>query len=157
TGGWYNAEVVEKSISVLTDTLTNLGYAVEVKPKLTLNRIDHTVNITFDIREGAEKYVERVDIVGNVLSKDLYIRKELLLIEGDAFSPWTQKRLERSGRRLRKLNWPVEMTVLPGSEPDKIVMTIEVLTESPFRLELPPALAIPTASASVLLVWFLMT
>ncbi len=45
SGDWYDAEAVEKSISVLTDTLGNRGYAfVEVKPNVTRNREDHTVD-----------------------------------------------------------------------------------------------------------------
>ena len=87
TGDWYDAEAVEKSISVLTDALGNRGYAfVEVKPNITRNREERTVDITFDVQEGPQVYVERVDIVGNVRTLDKVIRREFQLVEGDAFN-----------------------------------------------------------------------
>src|SRR6266699_1088288 len=52
SGDWYDADAVEKSISLLTGALGNRGYAfVEVKPNITRNREDRTVDITFDVQE----------------------------------------------------------------------------------------------------------
>src|SRR5207253_3447520 len=50
SGDWYDAQELEHSISVITDALGNRGYAfVEVKPQVTRNREDHTVDLTFDV------------------------------------------------------------------------------------------------------------
>ena len=108
---------VEKSISVLTDTLGTRGYAfVEVKPEITRNRKTHTIDITFDVQEGPRVYVERIDIVGNVRTLDKVIRREFQLVEGDAFN--TEK-MQRSQQRIKNLGFfkKVEVTNAPGSAP----------------------------------------
>ncbi len=77
SGDWYNAAEVEKSITALTNALGTRGYAfVEVKPEITRNTKDHTIDITFDVQEGPRVYVERIDIVGNVRTLDKVIRRE---------------------------------------------------------------------------------
>src|SRR5690349_1229766 len=65
-GDWYNGEAVEHSIAVLTDALGNRGYAfVDVKPQITRNRDEHTLDVIFNVNEGPRVYVERIDINGN--------------------------------------------------------------------------------------------
>jgi outer membrane protein insertion porin family len=136
TGDWYNAEAVEKSISVLTDALGNRGYAfVEIKPNVTRNREDRTVDITFDVQEGPQVYVERIDIVGNVRTLDKVIRREFQLVEGDAFNT---TKMQRSQQRIKNLGFfkKVEVTNSPGSAPDKTVVTAEVEEQSTGELSL---------------------
>jgi outer membrane protein insertion porin family len=135
-GDWYDAEQVEKSITVLTNTLGTRGYAfVEVKPDITRNRNSHTIDIIFDVREGPRVYVERIDIVGNVRTLDKVIRREFQLVEGDAFN--TEK-MQRSQERLKNLSFfkKVEVTNGPGSAPDKTVVTVEVEEQSTGELSL---------------------
>jgi outer membrane protein insertion porin family len=136
TGDWYDAEAVEKSISVLTDALGNRGYAfVEVKPNITRNREDHTVDITFDVQEGPQVYVERIDIVGNVRTLDKVIRREFQLVEGDAFNT---TKMQRSQTRIKNLGFfkKAEVTNSAGSAPDKTVVTAEVEEQSTGELSL---------------------
>ena len=136
SGDWYNAEAVEKSISILTDALGNRGYAfVEIKPNITRNREDRTVDITFDVQEGPQVYVERIDIVGNVRTLDKVIRREFQLVEGDAFNT---TKMQRSQERIKNLGFfkKVEVTNSPGSAPDKTVVTAEVEEQSTGELSL---------------------
>ncbi len=136
SGDWYNAEEVENSISVLTDALGTRGYAfVEVKPEITRNRKDRTIDIVFNVQEGPRVYVERIDIVGNVRTLDKVIRREFQLVEGDAFN--TEK-MKRSKERIKNLGFfkKVEVTNGPGSAPDKTVVTVEVEEQSTGELSL---------------------
>jgi outer membrane protein insertion porin family len=136
SGDWYNAQEVENSIAVLTNTLGARGYAfVEVKPEITRNRKDHTVDITFNVQEGPRVYVERIDIVGNVRTLDKVVRREFQLVEGDAFN--TEK-MQRSQQRIKNLGFfkKVEVTNAPGSAPDKTVVTVEVEEQSTGELSL---------------------
>jgi outer membrane protein insertion porin family len=136
TGDWYDAEAVEKSISTLTDALGNRGYAfVEVRPNITRNREDHTVDITFDVQEGPQVYVERIDVVGNVRTLDKVIRREFQLVEGDAFNT---SKMQRSQQRIKNLGFfkKVEVTNSPGSAPDRTVVTAEVQEQSTGELSL---------------------
>jgi outer membrane protein insertion porin family len=136
SGDWYNADAVEKSISILTDTLGDRGYAfVQVKPEITRNRKNHTVDITFDVQEGPRVYVERIDIVGNVRTLDKVIRREMQLVEGDAFN---STKMQRSQQRIKNLDFFKKVTVTngPGSAPDKTVVTVEVEEQSTGELSL---------------------
>jgi outer membrane protein insertion porin family len=130
SGDWYNAEEVEHSISILTDTLGDRGYAfVQVRPAITRNRKKHTIDIVFNVEQGPRVYVERIDIVGNVRTLDKVIRREMLLVEGDAFN---STKMQRSQQRLKNLGFFKKVTVTngPGSAPDKTVVTVEVEEQS---------------------------
>jgi outer membrane protein insertion porin family len=136
TGDWYDAGAVEKSIAVLTDALGNRGYAfVEVKPEITRNREEHTVDIVFNVQEGPQVYVERIDINGNVRTLDKVIRREFRLVEGDAFN---SSRMQRSKDRIKNLGFfkKVEVNNSPGSAPDRTVVTVEVEEQSTGELSL---------------------
>jgi outer membrane protein insertion porin family len=133
---WYDADSVEKSISTITDALGNRGYAfVEVKPQITRNRDARTIDITFDVQEGPQVYVERIDIVGNVRTLDKVVRREMRLVEGDAFNT---NKLQRSKDRIKNLGFfkKVETSNTQGSAPDKTVVTVEVEEQSTGELSL---------------------
>jgi outer membrane protein insertion porin family len=136
SGDWYNAEAVEKSISILTDTLGDRGYAfVQVKPEITRDRKKRIVDVMFDVEEGPRVYVERIDIVGNVRTLDKVIRREMQLVEGDAFN---STKMQRSQQRIKNLDFfkKVQVTNAPGSTPDKTVVTVEVEEQSTGELSL---------------------
>jgi outer membrane protein insertion porin family len=136
SGDWYNAEQVEKSISILTDALGERGYAfVQVKPEINRNRKDHTIDVTFNIEEGPRVYVERIDIVGNVRTLDKVIRREMQLVEGDAFNT---TKMQRSQQRIKNLGFfkKVDVTNAPGSTPDKTVVTVAVEEQSTGELSI---------------------
>jgi outer membrane protein insertion porin family len=135
-GDWYDANAVERSISILTDALGNRGYAfVEIKPQITRNRDARTLDITFNVQQGPEVYVERIDIVGNVRTLDKVIRREMRLVEGDAFNT---NKLNRSKERIKNLGFfkKVETATAQGSAPDKTVVTVEVEEQSTGELSL---------------------
>ena len=136
SGDWYDAQELEHSISLITDALGNRGYAfVEVKPQVTRNREDHTVDLTFDVHEGPQVYVERIDIVGNVRTLDRVIRREFRLVEGDAFNT---TKMTRSKDRIKNLGFfkKVEVNNSAGSAPDRTVITVEVEEQSTGELSL---------------------
>ena len=135
-GDWYDADAVEHSIATLTDQLGNRGYAfVEVKPQITRSREEHTIDITFNVQEGPQVYVERIDIVGNVRTLDKVIRREMRLVEGDAFN---SNKLLRSKERIKNLGFfkKVDTVNKQGSAPDRTVVTVEVEEQSTGELSL---------------------
>ena len=135
-GDWYNAEAVEHSIAVITDALGNRGYAfVEVKPEITRHREEHTLDIVFNVQEGPQVYVERIDIAGNVRTLDKVIRREFRLVEGDAFNT---SRMQRSKERIKNLGFfkKVDVTNTPGTAPDRTVINVEVEEQSTGELSL---------------------
>jgi outer membrane protein insertion porin family len=134
SGDWYDADAVEHSISVITDAVGNRGYAfVQVTPEIKRNRETHTIDITFNVEEGPQVYVERIDITGNVRTLDKVIRREMRLVEGDAFN--TDK-MKRSKERIKNLGFfkKVEVTNKPGSAPDRTVVDVQVEEQSTGQL-----------------------
>jgi outer membrane protein insertion porin family len=88
--------------------------------------------VVFEVSEGPETYVERINISGNTRSEEKILRREIPMAEGDLF---TSQKLARAKQRLTNLNYfdKVEATTAPGSSKDKIVVNIDV-TEKPTGL-----------------------
>ena len=130
SGDWYNADAVDATIHAITNALGNRGYAfVQVQPQVRRNAATHTIDVSYDVKEGPRVYVERIDVTGNLRTLDRVIRREMRLVEGDAFS--TEK-LDISQRRLKNLNYfkKVAVTNTQGSAPDKTIVHVNVEEES---------------------------
>ncbi|MBL8700527.1 MAG: outer membrane protein assembly factor BamA [Alphaproteobacteria bacterium] len=129
-GAWYDADKVDGSIQALTDQLGSLGYAfVDVRPRVTRDREQKTISVTYEIQEGPRVYVDRINIIGNVRTLDKVVRRELKLAEGDAFNT---AKLRRSRQRVRNLGYfeKVDVTNVPGETPDRTVVNVEVQEKS---------------------------
>lgn len=129
-GDWYDVVAIKNSISNLADAAGSLGYAfVEVRPMVRRNKDKRLIHVNFNIREGPRVFVERINITGNVRTKDEVIRREFQLIEGDAFNT---AKLRRSRKRINNLGYfeKVEIENIPGSAVDKTVIKVEVQEKS---------------------------
>jgi outer membrane protein insertion porin family len=129
-GDWYDANAIEKSIDKLGEEVGTLGYAfVEIRPRLDREREEKKIDIVFEVREGPRVFVERIDISGNVRTRDEVIRREFRLVEGDAFN---SAKLRRSRQRIQDLDFFEKVSVdqVPGSEPDKAVVKVAVEEKS---------------------------
>lgn len=136
SGGNYNAEAIEQSIESLSNAAGLLGYAfVDVRPQIDRDRENRIMNITFRILDAPRVYVERINIKGNVVTLDRVIRREFRLQEGDAFN---SALVSRSETRLRRLDFfrEVEIEQLQGSEPDRIVLDVNVEEQATGELNL---------------------
>jgi outer membrane protein insertion porin family len=130
TGDWYNANDVEGLIGKLTDAVGALGYAfVDIRPRVRRDRKTRTIDVTFVIQEGPRVFVELVEISGNVRTLDKVIRREVLLVEGDAFNT---SKLRRTRQRIRNLGFfeRVEIENKVGSARDKTVVDVTVKERS---------------------------
>jgi outer membrane protein insertion porin family len=126
SGEIYNADKIEKSVDSLTFLAGSAGFAfVDVNPKIEKNQDDHIIDITFHVNEGPRVYVERINITGNSRTIEPVIRRELQLVEGDAYN---RVRLDRSKGRIRALGFfeEVEIEEEPGSSRDKTVVNVKV-------------------------------
>jgi outer membrane protein insertion porin family len=117
-GDWFNGKQLEDTIEAVSDAAGIAGYAfVEVRPQLSRNVPDRLINVTFEIVQGPRVFVERVDIRGNNRTLENVVRRELLLVEGDAFNA---ARVRRSKQRLENLGFFKEETVEIESTPSDI-------------------------------------
>jgi len=126
TGSVYNADLVEKSVELMTVQAAKHGYAfANVRPRGERNFETKTINIAFVVEEGARAYIERINIRGNVRTRDYVIRREFDLGEGDAYN---RALVDRAERRLKNLGFfkTVRVTNEPGSAPDRVVINVDV-------------------------------
>ena len=125
-GDWYDADEVEETVQALTETVGSRGYAfVDVVPRIERDREARTLDVIFEIGEGARVYIDRIDIVGNTRTLDEVIRREFRLVEGDAFN---SARIRRSRQRIQNLGFfdRVDIQTEEGDAPDRSVLTVEV-------------------------------
>jgi outer membrane protein insertion porin family len=125
-GDWYDGDAVERTVQALTDAVQNRGQPfVDVRPKVSRDKQNHTIELVFDVVEGPRVYVERIDITGNTRTKDKVIRREFRLAEGDAMNGAL---LRRSRQRLQDLQYfnAVAITNTPGSSPDRAIVNTQI-------------------------------
>ena len=129
-GDWYNADVVQNVVLNLTDAVSTLGYAfVDIRPRVKRKKKERVIDITFRVREGPRVFVERIDITGNVRTIDSVIRREMVLVEGDAFNA---SKTRRARKKIRNLGFfeKVDFKNVVGSRPDKTVLQVKVRERS---------------------------
>ena len=125
-GSRYESDQIEAAVDALTFAAGAAGYAfVDIRPQEQANPETGTVDVTFNVREGPRVYVERIDVVGNTQTIDPVIRREIMLVEGDAFN---QALVDRSRNNLRGLGFFEDVTIeeTPGSGPDRTVLQVQV-------------------------------
>jgi outer membrane protein insertion porin family len=133
TGDVFSRSKLRDSVKGITDLYSAVGRAsADVAPNILQDIPARLVNIVFEINEGPETYVERINIAGNTRSEEKILRREIPMAEGDLF---TSQKLARAKQRLTNLNYfdKVEAKTAPGSAKDKIIVNIDV-TEKPTGL-----------------------
>ena len=129
-GDWYDGDAVGRTADKIEEDVHARGYSfVDVKPEVNRHPDKHTIDVIYNVNEGQRLYVERIDIVGNVRTKDKVIRREYRLAESDPFSAEAAR---RSRQRLQDLGYFNTVTIQPspGSTPDKTVLTTTVQEKS---------------------------
>src|SRR5262249_44431242 len=97
-GAVYDAALVDKTVDNLAITLAKPGEPfAAVQARAAHDPAGHTVGIVFAVEPGTRTYVERINIRGNAKTRDYVIRRELELVEGDAYN---RALVERAERRL---------------------------------------------------------
>jgi outer membrane protein insertion porin family len=108
---------IRQDVMDITEKYADKGYAVAtVNPELKPDIEKKTVDIVYHIEEGDIYKIGRVEISGNIKTKDMVIRREVLLNEGDTFSA---KLLKRSYQRINNLNFFENVSMQPEPIPDR--------------------------------------
>jgi len=126
SGQEYQDEAIETATDALTFAAGAAGFAfVDVRPRYTPDRDKGVVDVTFAVREGPRVYVDRIDIVGNTQTLDYVIRREMSVVEGDAYN---RALVDRSKRQIRALGYfkEVDIQEIPGSAPDRTALQVKV-------------------------------
>jgi outer membrane protein insertion porin family len=122
----YSREVLQQDLSSLADLYADSGYAnADIVPLIKEDDQKLLVDVTFDIHKGSKVYIERIEISGNVRTRDKVIRRELRVYEQSLFSATN---LKESIRNLRRLEYfeDVNFSTAPGSAPNRMNLKITV-------------------------------
>lgn len=122
----YSRETLQTDMTTLSDLYADQGYAnADIAPLIKENDQELKVDVTFDIHKGNKVYFERIDIAGNIKTRDKVIRRELRVYEQDLFSA---TKLKESTKNLRRLEYfeDVNFNTTPGSSPDRMNLKITV-------------------------------
>ncbi|TDP71827.1 outer membrane protein assembly factor BamA [Bradymonas sediminis] len=126
TDAVFNYGQMRQDIESLSNLYRNAGYAyVNITPLTRMDSTNHTVDLSYDIKQGAQVYFGRIEIVGNQKTRDYVIRRELRIEEGELYSA---AKMRASEARVGRLGYfdKVEITTQPGERPDLINARIEV-------------------------------
>lgn len=129
-GDIYNGQDIEKTTERLTLLIAEQGYAfARVRPRATPDPASRTISLTYMIDEGPRVYIERINVYGNLRTKDHVIRREFRLAEGDAFNPLL---VDRAKKRLEALGFfkKVDLQRRPGSTPDRVILDVQLEEQS---------------------------
>ena len=116
-GSIYTPDGLRKDTLALEDFYGSKGY-IDVVQGSTLRviRIPNvdtgTMDLEFQITEGQKTYVEKINITGNVKTKDNVIRRELAISPGEVFD---MVRVKISKQRLEGLNYFEKVETDPTS------------------------------------------
>ena len=102
---------------------------VRVRPDVTRNSHDRTLDVVFNVERGQRIFIERIDIQGNATTLDRVIRRQFRVAEGDPLNP---REIAEAAERIRALGFfaSAEVTSEEGSSPSQAVIAVNV-TERP--------------------------
>ena len=133
-GDLYTFSATNETRTNLTEEFTNQGYArTEVDSIPTINDEDRTVSVKFVVNPGQLTYVRKITFVGNVVTADEVLRREMRLLEGAEYS---EEKILQSRSRIGRLglfnNVDIDVQPVPGvsDQVDILVTVSETLTGS---------------------------
>ncbi len=135
TGRLYRPNQVDDAQDRLQARAEARGFgAAEVRVDLIRQLETNVIDLVFSVVEGPAAQVERIEIEGNLRTRDYVIRREMRLAEGDAFS---RNRLQRSMQRIRGLGYFTDANVVttPGSGPGQAILIVDVEETSTGNLD----------------------
>jgi len=132
SGSIYTPKGLKDDTKAIVDGYGAGGYVdVDIQPQGTPAGTG-LIDLTYTITDGPRSFVERVNVTGNVRTKDKVIRREIAVLPGDIFNTVrvdvSKKRLENLGYFEKVETFPEE-TSIPGRK-DLLVQVQEKRTGS---------------------------
>ncbi|MBC8260047.1 MAG: outer membrane protein assembly factor BamA [SAR324 cluster bacterium] len=112
-GEIYNPFLQNRDRSGISEIYHEQGYAfVRVFPETKVDEVAKTVDVTYRIKKGEKAYIGRLEIAGNIETRDHVIRREFELLENELFNG---KKLRLSQENLNRLGFFQSGVVLERS------------------------------------------
>jgi outer membrane protein insertion porin family len=110
-GAIYSPQKVRADIKAIQDLYGIKGYVdLQAIADTTLGG-EGVIDVAFQVEEGAQNYVQHVNITGNVRTKDKVLRREMAVQPGDIYNT---VRVDASKQRLQNLNYFSKVDIFPG-------------------------------------------
>ncbi len=123
-GKAYSIDIIEEILEEL-DKVTLLEQYQSVSSRVEEDIIDQKINLNFIIKEIETKYVERINIFGNNVTKETVIRNQFEIDEGD---PFNEILANKSINNIKSLNFfkNVNSEVIEGKTPETKIINVTV-------------------------------
>jgi outer membrane protein insertion porin family len=129
-GEIMNRDLMKDDVVALTDMYGSKGYAfASISPVIKPNPEKKLVDVTLEVSEGDQIFVNRINITGNVKTRDKIIRRELKFDEGEIYDTTS---LKRSYERLKNLDFFEDVQIVPERKggKDKVDLDVKVKEKS---------------------------
>ena len=126
----FNRSLLARDIQAITDIYYDSGYAyANITPVTAVNAEARTIDLTFDVQQGKQVTIERIDVTGNSKTRDKVIRRQLRVFEGELFNGTG---IRRSKEKVTALGFfeTVEVTHKPGADSEHVIVVVEVKEKS---------------------------
>jgi outer membrane protein insertion porin family len=125
-GQVFDGEAVDKAANAIAMAAGKRGFPfVDVRPHANRDYAADIINVVFTLDDGPRRYIERINIHGNTVTRDEVIRREFDVAEGDAYNRGLLDAAERRLKRLPPFK-SVKITTESGSTPDRVVLNVDV-------------------------------
>ncbi len=132
----YNRESIRNDILSISDIYSNKGFAnVKVMPMVDRNDTDHMMTITYSIDKGQPVYFNRINISGNLKTRDKIIRREIKIKEQGLYS---KEDIQKSFKNLNRLDYFAGIDIEPQktSDENKMDLSVKVVEKQTGNLSL---------------------
>ena len=120
----YNRDSIRNDMLSISDIYSNKGFAnVKVIPLVDKNDEDHMMTIIYSIDKGEPVYFNRINISGNLKTRDKIIRREIKINEQGLYS---KEDISKSFKNLNRLNYFAGIEIEPQKTSDKNKMDLNV-------------------------------
>jgi outer membrane protein insertion porin family len=128
-GAAFDGSAMDKTVDALATEMARQGFPfAQAEPRMVRDAAAQRIDVAFVINEGQRTYIERIEIHGNMKTRDYVIRREFDFGEGDAYN---KTLIDRAERRLKNLNYfkTVKISTKPGTAPDRVVLDVEAVDQ----------------------------
>jgi outer membrane protein insertion porin family len=102
-GATFTPKGLNKDLEAVENLYGARGYIDSKVAVRKIPNVEHgTMDLTYELVEGEKSYIEKIEIKGNVKTKDKVIRRELSVAPGEVFD---MVKVKRSKTRLEQMNY----------------------------------------------------
>lgn len=125
-GDVFRSSELREAIFALTEAYGDLGHAfADIMPDTRVNAADSTIDVEFRFKGGPVVSVRRIEIRGNIKTRDHVVRREMRIQEGQRFSG---SGLTRSKSAVQRTGYfeTVELSTKRTGNEDEVDLLVEV-------------------------------